>query len=132
MKKTIKNAAIGLLTLLAVTTGFTAFASTSTEVTPIAELKMIGRIDNQPLFQLSLNNKVAEKFVVVVKDEFGAILHQETVSGVNIKRKYQLNTEELGTVGLKFEIISKGNTKPVVFTVQNSSRISEEMLIVKK
>ena len=43
MKKTMKNAAIGLFTLLAVTTGFTAFATNVNELTPAAELKMIGR-----------------------------------------------------------------------------------------
>jgi hypothetical protein len=131
MKKTMKNAAIGLLTLLAVTTGFTAFAGTSNEVTPIAELKMIGRIDNQPLFQLSLNNKVAEKFVVVVKDEFGTILHQETVSGVNITRKYQLNTEELEGVDVTIEVIGVKTTQSTVFSIKNNTRIVNETAIVK-
>lgn len=132
MKTTIKNAVIGLFTFVAIIAVNFANATTTEEVTPAAELKLLTHIDEQPVFQLSLNNTQDEKFFVVVKDEFGTVVYQETVSGVNIKRKYQLNTEELGTVGLKFEIISKGNTKPVVFTVQNSSRISEEMLIVKK
>lgn len=132
MKTTIKNAVIGLFTFVAIIAVNFANATTTEEVTPAAELKLLTHIDEQPVFQLSLNNTQDEKFFVVVKDEFGTVVYQETVSGVNIKRKYQLNTEELGTVGLKFEIISKGNAKPVVFTVQNSSRISEEMLIVKK
>ena len=54
------------------------------------------------------------KFLVVVKDESGAVVYQETVSGVNIKRKYQLNTEELATTGLTFEIIGKGNKERLV------------------
>ncbi len=131
MKKTMKNAAIGLFTLLAVTTGFTAFANTSNEVTPTAELKMIGRIDNQPLFQLSLNNKVSEKFVVVVKDEFGAVLHQETVTGVNITRKYQLNTEELEGVDVTIEVIGVKTTQSTVFSIKNNTRIVNETAIVK-
>ena len=131
MKTTIKNAVIGLFTLVAVIAVNVANATTIEEVLPAAELKLITHIDNQPVFELSLKNTQKATFVVMVKDEFGAVVYQETVSGVDIKRKYQLNTEELGTVGLRFEISSKGNEKPAVFTVENSSRISEETSVVK-
>lgn len=132
MKRTVKNTVIGLFTFVAIIAVNFANATTTGEVTPVAELKLITHIDAQPVFQLSLNNAQNEKFFVVVKDEFGTIIHEEVVSGVNIKRKYQLNTEELGTVGLTFEIVGMSNTKPVVFSVQNSSRITKETLIVKK
>ncbi len=132
MKTTIKNTLIGLFTLAAIIAVNVANATTTEEVSPAAELKLIGKFDQQPVFQLSLNNAQAAKFVVIVRDEAGAIVYQETVSGVNIKRKYQLNTDELGSTGLSFEIISKNNEKPVVFTVENSVTINEEMLIVKK
>ena len=132
MKTTVKNTVIGLFTFVAIITVNFANATTTEEVTPAAELKLITHIDAQPVFQLSLNNKQNEKFSVVVKDEFGTVVYQETLSGVNIKRKYQLNTEELGTVGLTFEIVGMNDTKPVVFSIQNSSRITEETLIVKK
>lgn len=131
MKTTIKNAVIGLFTLVAVIAVNVANATTTEEVLPAAELKLITHIDNQPVFELSLKNAQKATFVVIVKDEFGVVVYQETVSGVDIKRKYQLNTEELGTVGLRFEISSKGNEKPAVFTVENSSRISQETSVVK-
>lgn len=131
MKQTMKNAAIGLFTLLAVTTGFTTFASNNNDSTPAAELKMIGRTDNQPVFQLTLNNKEMERFVVVVKDEYGTILHQEVISGVNISRKYQLNTEELDGVGVIFEVISSKTSKMAVFNIKNNTRVVTETAIVK-
>ena len=99
MKTTIKNTLIGLLTFAAIITVNFANATTTEEVLPSAELKVVAHLDNQPVFQLSLNNSQHAKFLVVVKDETGAIVYQETVSGVNIKRKYQLNTEELGATG---------------------------------
>lgn len=132
MKTTIKNTLIGLFTFAAIIAVNVANATTTEEVSPAAELKLVAHLDNQPVFQLSLNNAQNAKFIVIVKDETGAIVYQETVSGVNIKRKYQLNTEELGTTGLSFEIIGKNNEKPVVFTVENNVTISEETLIVKK
>ncbi len=132
MKSTVKNTVIGLFTFVAIIAVNVVNATTTEEGTPVAELKLITNIDAQPVFQLSLNNAQNEKFFVVVKDEFGTVVYEETVSGVNIKRKYQLNTEELGTVGLTFEIVGMSSTKPVVFSVQNSSRITKETLIVKK
>lgn len=132
MKTTIKNTLIGLLTFAAIITVNFANATTTEEVLPSAELKVVAHLDNQPVFQLSLNNTQNAKFLVVVKDETGAIVYQETVSGVNIKRKYQLNTEELGATGLSFEIIGKSKEKPVVFTVESNVTINEETLIVKK
>ncbi len=133
MRTTMKNAVIGLFILLTVATGINANATTVvTDAAPAAELKMIGRLDNQPVFQLSLNNASSERFLVIVKDEFGAILYQENVSGVNIKRKYQLNTEELGYVGITIEVTSTKDAKPAVFTIENSTRVVAETLIVKK
>jgi hypothetical protein len=131
MKQTMKNAVIGLFTILAVTTGFTAFANGNNDSTPAAELKLVGRADNQPVFQLNLNNKENEKFVVVVKDEYGVILHQEVISGVNLIRKYQLNTEELDGVGVIFEVISSKTSKMAVFNIKNNTRVINETAIVK-
>jgi tellurite resistance protein len=79
MKTTIKNAVIGLFTLVAVIAVNVANATTMGEVNPAAELKLITHIDNQPVFQLSLKNAEKATFVVIVKDEFGTVVYQETV-----------------------------------------------------
>ncbi len=130
MKKTMKNAAIGLFTLLAVTTGFNASAGDSTTTIGI-ELKAAGKQNNQPVFQLDLNNKDASKFLIVIKDEFGVTLHQEVVSGVNISRKYQLNTEELIDVDVRIEILDVKTSTTAVFNIVNSTRVVNETAIVK-
>ncbi len=125
MKKTMKSAAIGLLTLVASVTTFTASAAD-------AELKAAGKINNQPVFQLDLNNTNNSRFLIVVKDEYGVILHQETISGVNISRRYQLNTEELGGVDVRIEILNINNEKVSVFQIKNNIRVENETSIVKK
>lgn len=125
MKKTMKSAAIGLLTLVASVTTFTASAAD-------AELKAAGKINNQPVFQLDLNNTNNSRFMIVVKDEYGVILHQETISGVNISRRYQLNTEELGGVDVRIEILNINNEKVSVFQIKNNIRVENETSIVKK
>ena len=128
MKKTIKNAAIGLFTLLAVTTGFTASAGDTT--TGGAELKIAGQLNNQPEFQLNLNNTANQRFIIIVKDEYGTVLHEEIVYGTNITRKFQFN-KELEGIDVRFEIRDVKGSKTEVFNVKNSSKVVSESAIVK-
>jgi hypothetical protein len=132
MNKTVKNTLIALFTFIAVGIANTVFAATIEDAVPAAELKVITHFDTQSVFELSLNNTQNEKFLVVVKDQSGSVLYQEYVGGVNIKRKYRLNTEELVISGLTFEVIGKKNTKSVLFTVVDNSNYGEETMIVKK
>lgn len=128
MTTTIKSAAIGLLTLLAVTTGFTATAGNET---PGSELKIAGKLNNQPVFQLNLNNKENSKFAIVVKDDAGEVLFQEVVSGINISRKFQLNNDELAGVNIKFEVIDLKNYTSTIFKVNNDLKNISEAETVK-
>ena len=75
--------------------------------------------------------RLLEFCVIVVKDEYGLILHQETISGVNITRKYQLNTEELEGVDVTFEVIGTKSTQSTVFSIKNNTRVVSETAIVK-
>jgi len=127
MKQTMKNAAIGLFTLLAVTTGFTASAGDTTEA---AELKIAGQLNNQPVFQLDLNNATTQRFIIVVKDEYGTVLHEEIVYGTNISRKFQLNSELQG-IDVRFEIRNVRSSKTAVFNVKNNTKVIAEASIVK-
>ncbi len=124
MKTTMKSAAIGLMTLLAVTTGFTASA---TNETPAAELKVTGNLNNQPLFQLSLNNKENSRYAIIIKDELGEVLFEERVSGVNITRKFQMNADELAGVNVNIEIINLANSTSSVFSIKNSKTVTTEI-----
>ncbi|MFT3843485.1 MAG: hypothetical protein QM725_00380 [Lacibacter sp.] len=130
MKTTVKSAAFGLMILFA--TVATSFNANAAEVITGAELISVGKLNNQPVFQLNLNNKVNGKYAVVVKDQFGEILHQEIVTGVNISRRFQLNTEELGNVDVRFEIVDlKASTNSTVFKVKNNMRVITETEITK-
>ncbi len=125
MKTTIKSAAIGLLTLLAVTTGFTA--SAANEI-PTAELKVTGNVNNQPLFQLNLNNKENNRYAIIIKDEMGEVLFEERVSGVNITRKFQMNADELTGINVNIEIINLANSTSSVFSIKNNKTVTTEIV----
>lgn len=125
MKTTIKSAAIGLLTLLAVTTGFTASAA---DENPKAELKVTGQLNDQPLFQLNLNNKENNRYAIIIKDDLGEVLFEERVSGVNIIRKFQMNADELTGVNVNIEIINLANSTSSVFSIKNNKTVTTEIV----
>ncbi len=129
MKTTVKNAVIGLFTLAAVVFGFSAKAGNEI---PGAELISAGTLNSHPVFQLNINNKENAKFAIVIKDETGEIIYQESVSGVNISRKFQLNAEDFEKSNVRFEIIDlKSLAVASAFNVKSNMNIINETEVVK-
>ncbi|MFT3844025.1 MAG: hypothetical protein QM725_03155 [Lacibacter sp.] len=130
MKTTVKSAVIGLFTLAAVTFGLDVKAGNET---PGAELISAGKLNNQPVFQLNINNKENAKYAVVIKDDAGDVIYQEVLTGVNISRKFQLNAEDFAGTNVRFEIIDlKSSTVASAFNVKDNQRIVNETDVVKK
>jgi hypothetical protein len=111
MKKILVSSAILLSAILTSTT------VTAGDKTPAAEINAAGFINKQPVYQLRLKNNTAASYFIVVKDEFGVVLHEESVSGVNITRHYQLNTLELGNTQVVFEVFTSNGVLAGTFKV---------------
>ena len=95
------------------------------------ELKFIGNIKNQPLFQLSFAGNAEENdFTIIIRDEEGNALYSENIKGENFYKKFLLNNEETGNDVLRFEITSKRSGKSVVFEI-NRNATMEEMVVNK-
>lgn len=94
-----------------------------------AELKYIGSIDNQPQFQLSLNNTESDEFVVTIKNKTGELIYKERIKGVNISRRYRLNTDEPNSTGVTFEVVSKKDKSRIAYTVKETSRLVQDVSI---
>lgn len=122
MNTKIKNAAIGLIALFAVTTAYPAMANSNYNI-PAAEMKMVGLQGNQPLFQLSLNNSNYEEVVIVVKDESGYVLYRETLKGANLTRTFQLNTEDLEGTNLRIEVLSRNSSNRSTFDIIDNATV---------
>jgi len=130
MKNVTRNLSIVAL-LFAFTLATTAtFANTNTENpgTSTIELKFIGKHENQPVFELSLANKDADEFSIVIRDEYGSLLYSGKVKGTNITRKFMLN-EEIGDTNLYVEVKSKKNNKAETYKISKSYSYKDEPVI---
>ena len=98
--------------------------------TPGTELKYLGIINDQPIFQLNLNSDKEEYFVISVKDQFGETLYSEKVKTKTFTRNFRLDTDNLEDAIIRVEVKS-GNNKPEVFTINRNTRFYEETSINK-
>jgi len=132
MKTTNKSPRILTLTLFAflyLGISQAAFAGTS-DSTPV-ELKFLGNLKNQPVFQLNLNNELAGEFTIVIKDARNEMVFTETVKGKDISRKYQFLTEELDASKLIFEITNKKDQTSTVYSINRQTRTVQDLVINK-
>jgi hypothetical protein len=133
MKKAMKNSrfvAIVLATVLSFGFVQATLANGNKVITmdPV-ELKFIGNINEQPVFQLNLNNVNDEDFVITVRDASNTILYTEKVKGKEISRKYRFNTDEVDMSGLSFQVTSRTTNKTAVYKVVNKTSFVQEISV---
>ena len=135
MKKIFSNArfiAIAFMTVFTVAAS-TAIANDSSRVnkTIPVELKLVGNVNDQPIFQLSYAGTEQDEFTIVLRDEDGNALYRENIKGEGFTKKFLLNKEEIGDGTLRFEVSSKKFDKVAVYEVNRSTRQVEDMVINK-
>jgi len=118
---------------------FTAFSFLATSASagegngggPSADLRYIGNIKNNPVFQLDLNSTDVKDYTIAIKDVYGNILYKESVTAKNFTRKFQVDVNEIDDEVLNVEIRTDKNSKPEVFTIKRNTRFIEEPTISK-
>ena len=84
------------------------------------EFKYMGKMNNQPLFQLNLNNAEANEYIITLTDQTGAVIYDERVAGKDLSRKYMLNLDEIDASEVRFVIKNKKDNSVTNFTVKRN------------
>ena len=133
--KSTKMVTMGLFSLC--TMGLTNATFAGVKPDHPIELKFIGKIKNQPVFQLNLNNTEAEDFFIVIKDQNHEVLYSEKViaKDANFTRKYQLDITEadLNTseFGVRVEVTSAKTHTTQVYKVSSQTSVHEDIVIAQ-
>lgn len=99
---------------------------------PAVEIKYIGVLQKNPVFEINISKTEIENFIVTIRDRSGTVLFSEKLSGKTISRKYRIDTEEeIEEGGLRFEVRSVKKNKTEVYIAGISESISKEMAINK-
>ena len=84
------------------------------------EFKYMGKMNNQPLFQLNLNNAEINEYIITLTDQTGAVIYDERVAGKELSRKYMLNLDEIDASEVRFVIKNKKDNSVTNFTVKRN------------
>ena len=99
---------------------------------PGVEIRYLGFLNNNPVFEINTNNVLADNFIVTIRDESGLVLYSEKISGKNLTRKYRIDTEEeIAEGGLRFEVRSASTKKTEVYIAGISENVTRVMGVVK-
>lgn len=131
MKKAMRNFGIALIAL---TLGFATVTLANDEDGKnkhTTELKFIGNLEDQPVFQLDLINSEEDDVTVTFRDDAGNVLYVNTFKGANISKKFMLKSEEFGDTALNVTIKSKKNNTTEVYTINRSHTYVEETVVNK-
>ena len=130
MKTVINALSRTAIVLVAIfTMSFSTNTGTPGKAENPAELKYLGSFNSQPQFQLNLNNTEADEFVITIRSRNNEVLYKERIKGTNVSRKYQLNTEEVNSTGVTFEVVSKKTKSRIAYTVNETSRLVQDVSI---
>ena len=133
--KTTRMITMGLFTLCAMGLSHATYAGVKTE-NPI-EFKFIGKFNNNPVFQLNLNNNAAEVYYISIKDAGNNVLYSEKVKAtdVNYSRKYRLDIDasELSAYGfgVKVEVTSAKTHKTQVYKISSQTTVKEDIIVAQ-
>lgn len=126
-----RSMVMALFVAFSLSLSVSATANGGTPGKSVTELKFIGNIDNQPLFQLNLNNTEEDTYTITISDAYGNLLYSDRAKGINISRKFRFNTEEMGDETLRVKVRSAKSNKVEVYEIKRSSRIVEEATVSK-
>ncbi|MDQ6904054.1 MAG: hypothetical protein M3139_13715 [Bacteroidota bacterium] len=126
-----KMITMGLFTLCTIGLSNATFAGIKSD-SP-TEFKFIGNVNNNPVFELNLNNSDADSYYISVKDESNNVLYSEKVKGVNLSRKYQLDIDEsdLNAPGFEVsvEVTSAKTHKTQVYKVSTTTTVNSSFVV---
>ena len=95
------------------------------------ELKFIGNMENQPVFELNLANKEEDEYTVIFRDENGNILFNDKFKGAGLTKKFMLKSDEFGDEVLNVIVKSKLGNTTEVYTINRSHSYVEETQVNK-
>jgi hypothetical protein len=76
-----------------------------------------GRINQHPVYQLSLESVAQSEYQIIWKDADGIVLYEESLSGKEIIRNYMLDLGELSSANVIIEIYGRNGRKVQSFRI---------------
>ncbi|HUP10780.1 MAG TPA: hypothetical protein VM187_01165 [Niastella sp.] len=96
-----------------------------------SELKFIGNVENQPVFELTLGSNEEDEYTVVFRDEFGNVLYSDKFTGGGVTKKFLLKSEGFAEEALNVTVRSKKGNVTEVYSISRTHSYVEETQVSK-
>ena len=113
----MKNFIFSLCLILCISVSALAVDLKPTTGKTTFSLYAAGRINQHPVYQLSLESAGQSEYQIVWKDADGMILYEEYVSGKEIIRNYMIDLGDLGSADVVIEVYNRNGRKVESFRV---------------
>ncbi|MES1221215.1 MAG: hypothetical protein ABUT20_37285 [Bacteroidota bacterium] len=129
--KNYKTMAIAVFAALSIASTSNVMASGETKPKAGVDLKFIGNNNDQPVFQLNVNNTEDEEYLVTFRDAQNNVLYTGKLKGINITKNFQLNTDDGADGPLSVEVKSKKSSKAEVYKINRTTTYTQEIVVDK-
>lgn len=96
--------------------------------TPV-EVKFLGNLNEQPVFQIQFDNAAAEEILFVMRDAEGTVIYSEKFSGKRFSKKFQFEKADLSDLNVQLELVSKKSNETQAYTISKSTRTVDEVVV---
>jgi hypothetical protein len=124
-----RNAIIAAIILLNVTSVTTSYGAATTKAA--FDFNFIGNNESFPVFQLKMENAEDEEYEIVIRDVKHETLHQETLKGKSLSRKYRLDVEPADLGNIRFVLTNKRTNETNVYQVVNNSYVVDNVSVTR-
>lgn len=134
MKNAIRHFSTSVIAMLTLLVSFTTARANNdknngkgTEASSI-EFRYVGKLEQHPVYQLSISNAENEEYFVSFRDQSGNVLYSGSLKNTNSQR-FMINADEIGDEPLTLTITARKSNKSQVYTVKRNQNVVEENIV---
>jgi len=112
---------------------FTANAASAqkTDATPALNVSFLGKLNDQPVFQLGYNNNSNEAYTITIKDAQGYVFFQETVKASVYTKKFMVDIPETEGVDLIITLTDKRGNEKQLYRLNGQVKETYDLSVTK-
>jgi len=121
-------AAALMSSMIAIAADSDSLATTNRQI----DLTLVGRYNDQSIFQLNITGPYDNDVMVIVRDIYGYTFYKENVKTEFFSRKFLFDTDELGDETLQLEVFNRKTKQSVIYDINKNYRNSGDVVITKR
>ena len=94
------------------------------------EFRLVGKIEDHPVYQLNLNGSEQEEYIVSFRETDGTVVYSTTVKG-NFSQRFLLKSEDIAGGTVRLDVRAKNSNDSRVYIIRRTQSVVEGNEVVK-